>query len=518
MTPTASQTPQPRAEKVASEFELPQGWTDTNLENCATLITKGSTPTSYGFKYKSSGISFVRVENLADGFIDRSSISTFIDSDADEALKRSRLKAGDLLFSIAGTIGRTALVTADDLPANTNQALAVIRGTGKVFSPQFLRFSLASLLAQQQARSDARGGGMNNISLEDVRSLRLPVPPFAEQIRIVARVEDLLARVDAACARLAKVTQILKRFRQAVLASACSGRLTEDWRKENPNVERATHLVIRVRDSRSRTRNRTGSAARAKVEELFNLPSSWAWVFFGAVCDDITVGHVGPMANEYREAGIPFLRSQNVREFHFDPAGLKFIGRDFHEKLHKSALHSGDVVVVRSGFAGVACVIPNDLREANCADLVVIRPSSALNPHYACIFVNSNAGRAHVDEVKVGIAQSHFNIGSARTTPFPLPPILEQGEIVRRVEVLFKLADDIEKRVEVATKRANKLSQAILAKAFRGGLVPTEAELARSEGREYEPASSLLERIREERRDKSEGKTNAGTRHKISHL
>jgi type I restriction enzyme S subunit len=82
---------------------------------------------------------------------------------------------------------------------------------------------------------------------------------------------------------------------------------------------------------------------------------------------------------------------------------------------------------------------------------------------------------------------------------FPLPPLPEQYQIVRRVDALFKLADAIETRVAAATERAEKLTQAIFAKAFRGELVPTEAELARHEGRPYEPASALLERIRAHR-------------------
>jgi type I restriction enzyme S subunit len=95
-----------------------------------------------------------------------------------------------------------------------------------------------------------------------------------------------------------------------------------------------------------------------------------------------------------------------------------------------------------------------------------------------------------------------------------LPPLAEQLEIVRRVEALFKLADAIEKRVASATARAEKLTQAILAKAFRGELVPTEAELARQEGREYEPASKLLERIRAERENSSSGKKGKNSRTK----
>ena len=89
-----------------------------------------------------------------------------------------------------------------------------------------------------------------------------------------------------------------------------------------------------------------------------------------------------------------------------------------------------------------------------------------------------------------------------KNLPTVLPPLAEQQEIVRRVEALFKLADSIEKRVAAASVRAEKLTQSILAKAFRGELVPTEAELARREGRSCEPASTLLTHIKAERESK----------------
>lgn len=93
-----------------------------------------------------------------------------------------------------------------------------------------------------------------------------------------------------------------------------------------------------------------------------------------------------------------------------------------------------------------------------------------------------------------------INLTTLGGVPVGLPPFQEQHEIVRRVEALFKLADAIEGRLAAARARADKLTQSILAKAFRGELVPTEAELARQEGREYEPASVLLERIRAQSR------------------
>ena len=109
-----------------------------------------------------------------------------------------------------------------------------------------------------------------------------------------------------------------------------------------------------------------------------------------------------------------------------------------------------------------------------------------------------------MDDAIRASSQPDLGLRHIRGLLIPFPPLEAQQEIVRRVEALFKLADAIEKRVEAATKRADKLTQSILARAFRGGLVPTEAELARREGRSYEPASVLLERIKSERATQAE--------------
>jgi type I restriction enzyme S subunit len=215
------------------------------------------------------------------------------------------------------------------------------------------------------------------------------------------------------------------------------------------------------------------------------------------------------MVKEYQSSGVKFLRSQNVREFRFDPTGIKFVSPEFHRLHMKSALHPGDVAVVRSGNAGAACVIPDGLGEVNCADIVVVRPSEALDPHYACVYINSASSRSDIAARMVGIAQGHFNVGSMRVTPIPLPPLVEQREIVRRVEALFALADAVERRVAAATVSAERLTQAVLARAFRGEIVPTEAELARREGRAYEPAEALLRRISERRLDAGSAVTGA---------
>ncbi len=128
-----------------------------------------------------------------------------------------------------------------------------------------------------------------------------------------------------------------------------------------------------------------------------------------------------------------------------------------------------------------------------------MRPVFEETSQFLEIYLNSAAhGLAQYQNWIYGEGRPHLSFEQLKATAVALPPFEELQEIVRRVEALFKLADMIEKRVEAATRRADKLTQAILARAFRGELVPTEAELARQEGREYEPASVLLERIRAE--------------------
>jgi type I restriction enzyme S subunit len=162
------------------------------------------------------------------------------------------------------------------------------------------------------------------------------------------------------------------------------------------------------------------------------------------VCREITVGHVGPMANEYVESGIPFLRSQNISPFRLEDASIKFISNDFHKRLKKSALAPGDVVVVRTGYPGTACVVPKRFPVANCADLVILRPSTEIDGYFLCCLFNSVWGQRTVAGSLVGVAQQHFNIGVAKEMEINLPPLPVQKNIA---SILSAYDDQIENNI-----------------------------------------------------------------------
>jgi type I restriction enzyme S subunit len=187
-------------------------------------------------------------------------------------------------------------------------------------------------------------------------------------------------------------------------------------------------------------------------------PASWPMARLEDICEYITVGHVGSMVNEYRPTGIPFLRSQNVRPFQFDPSELKFISPEFHAKLKKSSLKPGDVVVTRSGAnVGQCCIIPAYLADANCSDLVIFRPSGKINSRFLMYVLNSDWGRATISGGVVGAAQHHFNISTAKKLSIQLPPIGVQRRIADILSAYDDLIENNLRRIRILEEMARAL-------------------------------------------------------------
>jgi len=155
------------------------------------------------------------------------------------------------------------------------------------------------------------------------------------------------------------------------------------------------------------------------------------------------------------------------------------------------------VTVVGAGIGTVA-IVPPTCKGYNIARAVAKIPVRDFSARYVYYWLKTLSALTWMKEDAREVARPTLNLEQLQTLPVPLPSLAEQQEIVQRLDTLFKLIEAIENRLAAATARAEGLPQTILARAFRGELVPTEAELARQEGRDYEPASALLERIRGE--------------------
>ena len=193
-------------------------WKTVKLGEVCEVVTKGTTPTSVGFKFQDIGINFIKVESISQSGTFITSKFAKISTECNEALKRSQLKQGDMLFSIAGALGRTAVVTNDILPANTNQAIAIVRLKENFdIDKRFLLHTLNS--DSVKAQSDANKGGVaqQNLSLTQLKNYYISFPPLAEQKRIVAKLDAAFAEIETARNAITKAKENYQALKAAIL-------------------------------------------------------------------------------------------------------------------------------------------------------------------------------------------------------------------------------------------------------------------------------------------------------------
>lgn len=188
-------------------------WKKVQLGSLVDLITKGTTPTSVGYDFTDTGVNFIKIESINSNgsFIDNK--FSKISEECHEALKRSQLQEGDILFSIAGALGRTAIVTKSILPANTNQALALIRlKENNLISKEFLIRVLTSESILKQVSLMKGGVAQQNLSLAQLKDFLIPLPSLAIQQKIVSKLDLIFSEIDKASAAVeanAKNTETL---------------------------------------------------------------------------------------------------------------------------------------------------------------------------------------------------------------------------------------------------------------------------------------------------------------------
>ncbi|MCA6215036.1 restriction endonuclease subunit S [Ideonella sp. B7] len=207
------------------------------------------------------------------------------------------------------------------------------------------------------------------------------------------------------------------------------------------------------------------------------MQSEWMLRPLSEVAREITVGFVGTMADQYVDEGVPFLRSLNVRPLQIDTSDVKYISRDFHDRLRKSALRPGDVVIVRTGKPGTCAVIPETLPEANCSDVVIVRCAQQLRPAFLSYWVNAMAA-SHVSAHTVGAVQQHFNVASAKLLRLPVPPLAVQDSVLAPL-----LA--IDQRIDLL-RQTNATLESIAQALFKSWFIDFDPVHAKAEGREPE--------------------------------
>jgi type I restriction enzyme, S subunit len=471
---------------------LPRGWAETPLAQLLEALESGSRPKG-GVRGIGEGVPSIGGEHLDEEGGFRFDAVKYVPFRFFDGMRRGRIQPGDVLVVKDGaTTGKVALVR-DDFPYNpavVNEHVFVCRPSKLVHSP-FLFYFLFSKEGQDRILSNFRGSAQGGINQSFAEGTNIRVAPLPEQMRIVARLEQLLPKVNAVRERLIRVKEIMKRFRQSALSAACSGRLTEDWRLVNPDLLPAQELLEKIKIARqNKLRNQIVKRDREAIR-LFNklnthsfekptdteLPEGWCWSSLLNVCSLIIDCH--NKTAPYVPRGIPLTRTTNIRDGRLIMEDLRYVSERTYEYWSRRCHpEPGDILFTREAPMGESAIIPNGTKLCMGQRMMLLRFFHDLSSVDFFAYAIRDPGfqyRLTLDSVGSGV--KHLRVGDVESLVVPVPPFLEQKEIARRVDSLFKFADEIEKRVEAELLRTEKMTQAILAKAFRGELVASEKEL-----------------------------------------
>ncbi len=435
--------------------EFPQSWANTPLATVLLSLRDGThTPP----KRSSEGVPLLSARNIQNGRIDWTEIYSYIAPEDYFQIQRTNpIIKGDVLLTIVGSIGRSCVVRTSDR-FTLQRSVAIAKPNPHAVDADYLSLFFRSPQFQAALEELASGTAQRGVYLGTLKTIPIALAPLNEQRRIVAKLEQLLSRVNAAQERLATIPRILKRFRQSVLAAACSGRLTIDWREEE------------------------------QIE-------FWADVTLSDVISERP-------KNGYSAKPVKYETPWRVLTLTATTSG-RFDGRQFKyfdEPVPADSelwLKPGDILIQRGNtieYVGVPALYDGQPNEFVYPDLMIrVRASPRIKSEFLYFVLTSERTRAFLRGRAIGTAGNMPKINQSvlLSVPILLPPITEQQEIIRRVEALFKAADALEGRYRKAKAHVDKLTQSILAKAFRGGLVPQDPT--------DEPASVMLERIRQSR-------------------
>ena len=424
---------------------VPKGWAKASLEE----ITPSDAPIIYGILQPgpdlADGVAYVRPTEIVGGSIDIANIRRTSPAIAKQ-YERASLQTGDTILSIVGTIGKVAEVPAELDGGNITQSSCRIRHDDALLSGTFLRAFLRSPSATAQFDEKRLGTAVPRLNIADIRQFSIPLPPLAEQRRIVAKLDALTARLARARAELDRVPVLAAQLVRSALAEAFDG-LAE------------SEMV-----ALSRLTSKIGSGSTPRGGK-----------------------------NVYVDDGVPFIRSQNVYFEGFDYDGLARITDGAAKALSGVTVHANDVLLNITGASiGRACIVPSELVGARVSQHVaIIRPTLQLLPDFLLAFLRTPAIQDWVWNANYGVTRQALTKGMIEAIEIPLPSVEVQAEIVKDLEAAFARADRLQAEATRARALLDRLESALLARAFRGELVPQDPN--------DEPAEVLLHRIRAQR-------------------
>ncbi len=331
---------------------------------------------------------------------------------------------------------------------------------------QYLQFNKDRVLVPLM-----KGAANVSLAVKDIASVEIPVPSIDNQKYFA----DLLNKVQLKGAEIQqefeKQKDILKKLRQSVLQDAIEGKLTEDWRLNNPVIKNnvdydVDFLTNKIQEEKQKIVKKKNDFVDVSNVSFF-VPKSWKWVSLDSICSKIGSGST-PKGSDYSTIGIPFFRSQNVYNEGLVMDDIKYISLEMNEKMKGTQFFSNDLLLnITGGSLGRCAVVPKNFKVGNVSQHVCIIRSILVEPQYLHCFIISNLFQKNIKTS--GAGRQGLPKYNLEKMLLPLPPLAEQKAIISKVDKYIKKIDELEQQITTRETYTQTLLQTTLHSTFQEG-------------------------------------------------
>jgi type I restriction enzyme S subunit len=428
---------------------LPLGWTETTLGAIGRYLNGRAFKTS---EWSKTGRPIIRIQDLTGS----NRNPNYFEGEVEE---RYVIRTGDLLISWSATLG--AYIWNGPEAVLNQHIFKVESKINARFHYHLVRERIAEL------ERNTHGSGMVHVTKGTFENTPVTIPTCEYTQQYIANLIDSVdSKKGSASQHLCTARQAIERFRQAILAAACSGRLTTEWRKANPHTQTVEQALAAVPQGKRRT-----SLTNAPTDLILpDLPDNYVVTTIRHASTKLEYG-TSKRADALGNTGIPILRMGNIQDGQLKLDDLKYVKST--RETQRLILENGDLLFNRTNspeLVGKSAVFHERTDVTFASYLIRVRFAGDIaEPDFVNFWINSAWGKAWARHVKTdGVSQSNINGTKLGAMPLPLPPIEEQREIVRRASGMLQIADDLLARCHSIERCLDRSSQAVLVKAFRG--------------------------------------------------
>ena len=420
-------------------FDIPENWMWVTLGSILNKLTDGTHKTP---RYTSTGVKFVSVKDMSNGFLSLENTKFISEEEHKELFARCNPEKGDLILSKVGTTGVPAIVDTTE-PFSLFVSVALLKFDCECIDVEFLYYMLMSPLVQAQATENTRGVGNKNWVLDAIASTMVVLPPLSEQKRIVKKIKELLPYVDRYAASYEKLEQFNAKFpedmKKSILQYAIQGKLVEQRAEEGTGEELYQQIQTeKQRLIQEKKIKKEKPLAEISEDEIpFDIPESWKWCYIG----ELFLHNTGKAQNSTGSQNgtiRKFITTSNLYWDEFDFTKVKEM--PFTDKeLERCTVQKGDLLVCEGGDCGRAAVWKYD--EEVCIQNHVhrLRPYQPVDIYYFyyLFYFYKNTGKLRGK----GVAIQGLSNDAIHRVIVPLPPLAEQKRIVAKIEELLPLCE-----------------------------------------------------------------------------